>query len=150
MSTDGLPSYDDLKDMYLAGWTYQDLAAEYGCARSTVFRKIKEGALAAGEFPLRPALSRAERIQRTRAGRCRDDLEDSSALAIRLEISIADYPGTRVQWCTEHGLRYTTVCEILRGAKPKVTRQLAARLQAALQPNQPGLRLVHSADQVAS
>jgi hypothetical protein len=127
-----LPPYQDLKQQYLSGATYRQIAVEHGVSVSTVATHLKEGALQLDEWPLQPDLSRAERISRTKTSRA--EMTDSSEVGIALQLrwsELGDTQGKR-SWCQERGLRYSTVCEILSGKRPKLSLPLEARVRAAL------------------
>lgn len=131
-----LPSYETLADLYRDGWTYEELGREYDAAKSTVYTVLRQGALERGEWPLCSEEARRMRISRGKTGSSSVELEDSSPIVFRLQTQLREFNGSCRQFCLENELRPTTVSDLLRGKKPKITKQLAERIRTALEQQQ--------------
>lgn len=127
-----LPTYDELVKLYREGFTFAELAQEFEAPKSTLYNALRQGAYERGEWPLCNEQERRNRIRRARTGHCQLDMVDSSSTVIRLQVRLQEYDGTCSKFCREHDLRPTTISELLRGRKPKITRQLADRLESVL------------------
>lgn len=129
-----LPDKDDLEREYLAGASFDSLAAKYGVRRKTVYNTMKLRAQKAGtRWPLKQG-TMSEQALRRRAQRQRHDSITTVMIKAELvEFAEQPYAIPVREIARRAGVHPTTISQIRTGARDRCARSTAEAIMAVIE-----------------